>query len=225
MKVKVDNLSYSFSGKLVLNNVSFNLENGDFLTIVGKNGTGKSTLIKCILKLLKIPNNTVFLEGVDINSLKRLEKIGYVPQKSYFNFEFPISVGEVLSCSYLKKKDSFFNETLNYLDLNKLYFENINSLSGGQIQRIFIARALLAKPSLLILDEPTVGVDNDNIRALHNILKSLKEKGVTIILITHDEEFSIDITDHLLTLNEMTNYTLEKKEKVIWFFSFLSLML
>lgn len=207
MKIKVDNLSFAYSQKLVLNKLSFSLEDGNFLTIIGKNGTGKSTLVKCILKTLKVPAGTIFIDDVDINSINRFKNIGYVPQKDAFNYEFPISVSELLRCSYNKKTDEYYDSIITYLDIKKFYKENINNLSGGQIQRIFIARALLARPKLLILDEPTVGVDSENVQVLHRILKELKESGVTIILITHDEEFSIDITDYILTLKDMTDYT------------------
>lgn len=210
MRVTVNNLTFAYTQKLVLNNVSFSLKSGDFLTIHGKNGTGKSTLIKCFLKLLKINDGMIFLDDVDINSLRTFSNVGYVPQKNEFNYEFPITVFEILSSAYLKKRDAYYTEVVNAFDLNKIYHENINNLSGGQLQRVFIARALLNKPKLIIMDEPTVGVDVDNIKTLYEILKKLKEDGITIILVSHDMNFCSDLTDYYLVLNELGEYDFKK---------------
>lgn len=210
MRVTVNNLTFAYTQKLVLNNVSFSLKSGDFLTIHGKNGTGKSTLIKCFLKLLKINDGMIYLDDVDINSLRTFSNVGYVPQKNEFNYEFPITVFEILSSAYLKKRDAYYTEVVNAFDLNKIYHENINNLSGGQLQRVFIARALLNKPKLIIMDEPTVGVDVDNIKTLYEILKKLKEDGITIILVSHDMDFCSDLTDYYLVLNELGEYDFKK---------------
>lgn len=206
MRVQVNSLTYAYINKLVLNNLSFSLKSGDFLLVHGKNGTGKTTLIKCFLKMVKISNGMIFLDDVDVNEIKRFINIGFVPQKNEFNYEFPITVSEILSCAYLKKKDEFFYRIIESLDLTNLFRENINTLSGGQIQRVFIARALLNKPKLLILDEPTVGVDNDNVKALYQILKKLKQDNITIILISHDYDFCTDLADAVLTLSELGEY-------------------
>lgn len=206
MRVNVSHLTFAYTQKLVLNDVSFSLKSGEFLTIHGKNGTGKSTLIKCFLKLLKVDDETIFLDDVDINKIHKFQNIGYVPQKNEFNYEFPITVSEILSCAYKKKIDKFYSRIINTMGLNNIYRENINNLSGGQIQRVFIARALLSRPKLLILDEPTVGVDYENVVALHDTLKLLKEDSITIILVSHDMTFCNDITDYYLNLNELGEY-------------------
>lgn len=210
MRVKVNNLTFAYTQKLVLHDVSFSLKSGDFLTVHGKNGTGKTTLIKCFLKLLEVENDMIYLDDVDINKIRRFRNIGYVPQKNEFNYEFPITVSEILSCAYIKKRDSFYTQVINSMDINSIYNENINNLSGGQIQRVFITRALLNKPKLLILDEPTVGVDNENVKALHDILACLKEESITIILVSHDMDFCSDITDYYLVLNELGEYDFKK---------------
>lgn len=207
MRVRFENLNFSYGQKKILNDISFSIASGDFLSIMGKNGTGKSTLVKCILKILKIPNDMIYLDDIDINNIQTFRNIGYVPQKVDFNYEFPITVKEILISSYKGKiSDPLFQETINLLDLNKLYNENINNLSGGQLQRIFIARALLTEPKLLILDEPTVGVDIENLNNLHRILKTLKNNNITIILITHDFDFCNDLTDYKLQLSDSGSY-------------------
>ena len=210
MKVKVNNLSYAYSQKPVLHNLSFELESGKFLSIIGKNGTGKSTFVKCLLKIIKAPNDTILLDDVSIENIKRLSNIGYVPQKQDFNFEFPISVREILSCSYDKNRDSYYDYIIASLDLHAIYKQNINTLSGGQLQRVFIARALLTKPKLLVLDEPTIGVDSYNIEAIRKILTNLKLQNITMISITHDIEFCNDITDYYLSLDEAGGFKFYK---------------
>lgn len=202
MQVQIQDLSFSYTQKVVLNKISIDLKSGSFLTLVGKNGTGKSTFIKCLLKIEKVPDDTILFDGVDINKMKKFNEVGYVPQKLDFNYEFPITVNEILSSSYMKTKDLYFTSIINELDLNSIYRQNINTLSGGQLQRVFIARSLLNNPKLLILDEPTVGVDQDNIITLYNILKSLKKKGVTIIMSTHDAQFTKELSDAYLEFSD-----------------------
>lgn len=203
MHVQVKDLSFSYTQKLVLNNVSLDLKSGSFLTLIGKNGSGKSTFIKCLLKIESVPNNTIFFDGNDINDIKKFSNIGYVPQKLDFSYEFPITVSEILTSSYRYKKDSFFTSIVNDLDLNSIYRQNVNTLSGGQLQRVFIARSLLNDPRLLILDEPTVGIDKDSLKSLYDILAMLKKNGVTIIMSTHDALFSEDICDYHLEFIEV----------------------
>ncbi|HHZ18567.1 MAG TPA: metal ABC transporter ATP-binding protein [Acholeplasmataceae bacterium] len=206
MWINVNDLTFAYAQRPVLKNVTFDLASGDFLAVVGKNGTGKSTLIKCLLKIVAVPNNTIFFDNVDINALKRFSYVGYVPQKTEITYEFPITVNEFLSCAYLKRKDAFFTSIINSLDLNPIYNENINNLSGGQLQRVFIARSLLNKPKLLILDEPTVSIDNESIAALSDILRKLNKEKTTIILSTHDLEFVRELCSHYLVLNEKCEY-------------------
>jgi len=207
MRLRVNNLNFSYSQKKIINNLSFSIPSGSFLSIIGKNGSGKSTLIKCILKTLKIPNGMIFLDDIDVNEISRFSNIGYVPQKVDFNYEFPITVKEILiACYNGKVYDQYFKNVISLLDLNKLYNENINNLSGGQLQRIFIARALLTKPKLLILDEPTVGVDIENLVSLKKILTKLKDDKVTIVVITHDFDFCNDLTDYKLNLLDTGSY-------------------
>ena len=210
MHVKVKDLSFSYTQKLVLNKISLDLSSGSFLTLIGKNGSGKSTFLKCLLKIETVPDNTIFLNGKDINQIKKFSNIGYVPQKLDFNYEFPITVNEILTSSYRKKKDSFFTSIINDLDLNSVYRQNVNTLSGGQLQRVFIARSLLNNPKLLILDEPTVGIDKDSLKSLYDILTVLKKNGVTIIMSTHDALFSEDLCDYHLEFSEVGDYKLSE---------------
>ncbi len=217
MRIKVDNLTFSYANKNILNSLSFVVDSGMFLTVVGKNGSGKSTFLKCLLKINAVANGMISIDDIDINQIKRFHNIGYVPQKSDFNQEFPITVKELLKCFYNgKKNDEFYKSIINSLELNKFYNENINNLSGGQLQRVFIARALLTHPKMLILDEPNIGVDVESINKLQDILKKMKEEKVTIVLVTHDTHFCEDLSDLTLSLNTNTEYTLKasKRKKI-----------
>ena len=214
MYIKVKDLSFSYTQRLVLNKVTVDLKEGSFLALIGKNGTGKSTFIKCLLKIEPVPDNTIFYDGVDINTIKNFKNVGYVPQKLEFNYEFPITVNEILSSSYLKGKDLFYTSIINELNLNQIYRQNVNTLSGGQLQRVFIARSLLNHPRLLILDEPTVGIDKESMETLKNILSDLKKKGVTIIMSTHDTSFIKDLADYYLEFSELGDYNLIEATEV-----------
>ncbi len=192
MRIKVDNLSFGYDYRTVLKNVSFTIESGDFLVLVGNNGSGKSTLIKCLLGVNRVPSNRIFIDDIDIHQYRQWINIGYVPQKfDDFNYEFPITVNEILTVSRLSKLDEEARlSLLDKMGILELQNENINSLSGGQLQRVFIARALMNSPKLLILDEPTVGVDTENINEFYRMINGLHASGVSIILITHDAKSS-----------------------------------
>lgn len=182
--IKINNLffSYTKSQPYLLNNINLTIDDGEYISVLGENGCGKSTLIKLILNLLSPTKGTIE------NTLKN---IGYVPQKSDFlNSQFPITVNEMLNCyrKLLKIKDKAIVprslQTVNMLDYKDSL---IGTLSGGQCQKIFIARALMGNPSLLILDEPSTGVDMASQRDIYGLIKSLNvEEGITVISIEHN---------------------------------------
>ncbi len=203
MRIDVDNLSFGYDYRTVLKNVSFSIESGDFLVIVGQNGSGKSTLVKCLLGINKVPDSKIFLNGIEINDFSNWIQIGYVPQKfDDFNYEFPITVNEILNVTKLTKADEDEKlEIMDNLGILTLQNENINTLSGGQMQRVFIARALMNHPTLLILDEPTVGVDQDNTDRFYRVVNDLNDQGVTIMLISHDLNSSKANFSHAMWLD------------------------
>jgi len=204
MHIQISNLSFGYDYRTVLKNISFSLEIGDFLVVVGNNGSGKSTLVKCILGINPVPSKKVFLDGTDINDFKKWVKIGYVPQKmDDFNYEFPISVNEIMHVSKSSKvSEKEKLELFDRMGILELQNENINSLSGGQMQRVFIARAMINKPEVLILDEPTIGVDTDNVNRFYRIINDLNSEGVTIILITHSLQPGKANFNHVMHLHE-----------------------
>ena len=203
MRVNVSNLTFGYDYRTVLKDIHFSLKSGDFLAIVGNNGSGKSTLIKCMLGINKIPSGKILLDDIDITDYKNFRNIGYVPQKfDDFNYEFPITVNEILNASrYSSLSEDDVLLVLDKIGILELQNENINNLSGGQLQRVFIARALMNEPKLLILDEPTVGVDKENVTAFYKAINELNAEGITVILITHNlREANCNFT-HMISLH------------------------
>lgn len=182
--IKADNLAFSYSGSppFILNGINLEINNGEYVSVVGDNGCGKSTLIKLILKFIK-PTHGSIVTGA--------KKIGYVPQKNdSTNSGFPITVYEMLN-SYrklLKIKDkSVVAESLYQVGLSEFSRSLMGNLSGGQAQKAQIARALMGNPDLLLLDEPSSGVDIDSQREIYALLKRLNtEKGITIVSVEHN---------------------------------------
>lgn len=203
MRVTVSNLTFGYDYRTVLKDMSFSLKSGDFLAVIGNNGSGKSTLIKCILGLNKVPAGKIFLDDIDISEFKTYKKIGYVPQKfDDFNYEFPITVNEILQAAkFAHFSEDQKLELLDKIGILELQHENINNLSGGQLQRVFIVRALMNDPKLLILDEPTVGVDRENVNNFYKTVNELNKEGITIILITHNLRESLGNFTHILSIH------------------------
>ena len=220
--LRVSNLNFEYPDTTVLRNVSFSLNKGDFLDIIGANGAGKSTLIKIILKLLPCPKGAITLFGEDINSFKDPHKIGYVSQKANaFAKSFPATVEEVVAANLYSQKKLLSRYTradrervrdvLNQVGMDGYRDKLIGKLSGGQQQRVFIARALLAEPELLIMDEPTSGVDAANAEAINDIITGLNSRGMTIIMTNHDTPSLFKVSSVLLIFCEHGNGEFVKK--------------
>lgn len=181
--VKLTGVSYSYNGEKAVDDINLEIKRGDFLGIIGPNGSGKTTLLKIILGLIKPQTGTVRVFGV---------KIGYVPQRAGANVtRFPISVSEVVGMGGATHQ--VILESLEEVGMKDQRNRLLNELSGGQQQRVFISRALASKPQLLVLDEPTVGVDVDSQAKFYELLKELNKKhNLTLILVSHD----VDVVAH-----------------------------
>ena len=186
--IQIKNLNYKNAYKKELENINFVVEKGDFLGLVGPNGSGKTTLLRLILGLNKSEKGTIKILGKNIKEFKDWQKIGYVPQKATnIDQTFPATVKEIIETGTTKKTtNENITKTLETVNMSPYIKRKIGALSGGQQQRVFIARALLKKPELLILDEPTTGIDKESRKSFYELLNKLNKKGITIILVSHD---------------------------------------
>lgn len=207
-EISCKGLSIGYEGHVVAENVSLTVERGDYLCIVGENGAGKSTLVKTLLSLIKPLSGEVFFgDGVNKN------EIGYVPQRTDAQKDFPASVYEIVLSGCLNRmKDIPFygreqkeraNDNLQLLNAEYLKNRCFSELSGGQQQRVLIARALCAAKRVLLLDEPTAGLDPIVTEELYELIKKLNEKeGMTIIMITHDMSAAAKYANKILYLGK-----------------------
>lgn len=223
--LEVKNLSFEYYDGVVLRDVSFSLEKGDFLGIIGANGTGKSTLLKLILGLLPCRAGQIKLFKTDRAEFSEPSKIGYVSQKSNsFNSDFPATVREVVAANLYsqigflrragKKHREICKEAIAAVGLEGCEDRQIGKLSGGQQQRAFIARTLVNNPELIILDEPTVGVDAPSVEVITKIITDLNKRGITVIMTNHDTHSLISLANKLLVLSEDGCASFYDKEKL-----------
>ncbi|MDR3364326.1 MAG: ATP-binding cassette domain-containing protein [Clostridiales Family XIII bacterium] len=190
-----ESVSVKYDTGFAVENVSFGIEAGDYLCIVGENGSGKTTLLKTIAGLICPAAGRVVLNGV------RQNEVGYLPQQTPAQKDFPASVMEVVLSGrlgrggrlpfYTKRDKALADGEISRLDIEGIKFDSYRSLSGGQQQRVLLARALCATDKLLLLDEPTSGLDPLIASELYRILENLNERGLTIIMVSHDVESAV----------------------------------
>lgn len=211
--IYLSNVFFSYGGHTVLENVNLEVKSGDFVGMIGPNGSGKTTIIKLILGLIKPDSGEVRLFGLSPDKRESRSKVGFVPQKATnFDNNFPATVKEVVGMgripkagifNKLGKKDKMqIEKALSEVDMLKYHNRLISELSVGQQQRVFIARALAAEPELLILDEPTVGVDHEAQKKFYGILKKLNNEGITIILVSHDVGVVSSYVNKIVCVNQ-----------------------
>jgi zinc transport system ATP-binding protein len=202
--VEISNLTVQYPDVKALDDVSFEVNQGDFLGIIGPNGAGKSTLFDCMLGLNTKYKGEIRFFGQDIRKSKNfLKDIGYVPQKPIFEKNFPATVSDVVRMGLRKESDdNKINEILQQLWIHELQNRRIGELSGGQLQRVFIAKALVNNPKILILDEPVTGIDQPSIELFYSILRELNSKQkITIIWSSHDLDAVNQLANHVACLN------------------------
>ena len=203
--IEIKNLTLGYDNHIVLKHINFSIEENDFICIVGPNGSGKSTLVKGILGLIKPIKGKVIYNGLKQNY------IGYMPQETKVDSNFPASVMEIVLSGTLNNSKMFYGkkekeEAINNLKL--LGIENLKNrsfcdLSGGQRQKVLLARSLCATSKLLILDEPSNNLDSKSKKELYNAITDLnKNHGITIIMITHDLDHDNLLGNKILSLRE-----------------------
>lgn len=186
--LEVSNLNYEVSGNKILQDISFTISKGDILVVIGPNGSGKTTLLKNIIGLYKPTSGEVKLEGKDIS--KFLGKIAYVPQKFDFDRQTPITVTEFMaleSCGKAGHGTSHIADALAKVNMETKAKQRLGVLSGGEFQRMMIARALLHEKEILILDEPAAGIDMAGEETIYNLIADInRERNVTCIIVSHE---------------------------------------
>lgn len=220
MNIECKNVTLGYENRIVAKNVNFSINQGDYLCIVGENGTGKSTLIKTLLGLISP------LQGkISINAEKSKKGIGYLPQQTQAQRDFPASVWEVVLSGVLniRHKSPFYSKedkkeamvNLEKLGIAQLKKHCYRELSGGQQQRVLLARALCATDSALILDEPVTGLDPAAALEFYDTIKELNKEGVTIVMVTHDIKNALTYATHILHLEQENDFfgTVEEYKK------------
>lgn len=214
--VDVENLGVTYKeGNIGLSDVTIKIPQGDYLGIIGPNGGGKSTLLKAMLNLIDHQKGTIKFFGTSLSN--SLNRIGYVPQFSSFDKHFPITAKEVVLTATVDKKIKLFqrynkkqisdaDDAMQKVGILNLADRQIKSLSGGEFQRLLIARALALKPELLLLDEPTASVDSSSRALIYDLLDKLNKEGVTILMISHDTMAISSKVKHIACISEHLVY-------------------
>lgn len=219
--LSVENLSFRYGNASdVLSDVSFSVRAGDYLAVAGPNGAGKTTLMKLVLGLLDGKRDgEISLFGTPIRDFRDFRRIGYLPQRvNVFNPLFPATVGEVVGLGLLSRKSlprrfdrddrERIREVLRTFDIADLERKPIAELSGGQQQRAFLARAVVGRPDLLVLDEPSTALDPESRERFYGFLSDLRrDRGTTIIIITHDIAHAGEHAESLLYLDRSTVFS------------------
>lgn len=210
--LEVENLCVKADSRHLIENITFSVEEGRVVAIIGPNGAGKTTLIKAILGLIPYDSGIVTLFGRPFKQINSHTKVGYVPQRLEFDRTFPLTVAELLHFTVpplyafpfrkRKKEGEHINRLLKTVGVQDLKDRSVGSLSGGELQRVMIAKAIVNEPRLLFLDEPASGVDIEGQERFHDLVRRLnKEKGLTVILISHDLNVVYRFADDVLCLN------------------------
>ncbi len=225
MKIKINDLEFSYSSTPVLKDITLDIEGPKFVSILGPNGVGKSTFIHCINKILAPTGGTVMIDDVDVSkiSIKQLAKdVGYVPYSS--NETFPLTVVDTVlmgrhphsKWNSLKDDLVIVYDTLKLLGIRKLAMRRFNELSAGQHQKVMLARGLVQQPKVLLLDEPTSNLDVRHQLDVTKILKRLSvEKSILIIIISHDINIAAKFSDEIIMMHAGSVYAVGKPKDVI----------
>jgi iron complex transport system ATP-binding protein len=214
MAIAAKNLSHSFGENLILRNVSFQVPKRDFFIIIGPNGSGKTTLMKIIAGILTPQNGELKILNRSINQYHRkalARTISFVPQMLFVDFPFTVTEIVLMGRSpYLgilgleEEKDvEIANQAIAFTGLENLAHRKLDQLSGGEQQRVFIAKAICQEPDIILLDEPTASLDLAYQVRIMDLMEQLKtEKGITVVMISHDVNLAAMYADHLLLLHK-----------------------
>lgn len=207
--LEFENVTKYYGADLVFSNVNLKIKKGDVIALTGKSGCGKSTLLKCINRLEHINDGKIKFKGIDISEISMVQlrqKIGMVFQDYNLFEHLTVLDNLIIGLIKIKKhsRDESIHEALNMLkklDLIDKKDNYPNELSGGQKQRVAIARTLLMKPDIILLDEPTSALDKEMKDSVLNLIKKIVEEDMTLIIVSHEEEFIKKVSDTIYNLN------------------------
>lgn len=193
--VKIENLSFTIEGKEILDNINLRLVPGKIVTIIGPNGSGKTTLVRSIIGIIKPTSGSIWLNP-EI-------KIGYMPQKLNLNKNLPLNVLDFLKLEIGSKiNKTTLNVVIQQLGIKDILSSDLRKISGGEMQRTLLAKALLVEPNLLILDEPISGLDINRQVEFYQLIDKLRlEKNISILIISHDLHTVMRKSDHVICLH------------------------
>jgi len=212
--IDIDNVSFSYNGECVVSEVSLRVAKGEFLALLGPNGGGKTTLLKLMLGLLTPETGQIRILGHRPGKVRK--RIGYVPQYTLFNPGFPITVEQVtllgitrnrfsIGPGYSSAERAQARRALERVDIAHLHETPVQSLSGGQLQRVLIARALINNPEIILFDEPTSSIDPHGTYCFYEMLSRLGD-NLTIVLVSHDISVTAPIIDSVACVNRQLIY-------------------
>lgn len=222
--IEVQDLSFDYGAEPVLHNVDFSVQAGDFVAIIGSNGTGKSTLLRLLLRELVPTSGTIALFGEDIRHFRQWPRLGYVPQNGIDRVSsFPATAAEIVQANLyaqigaLRLPGKAHREktlaALRLVEMEPYAHRMIGELSGGQLQRVMLARVLVGGCEVMLLDEPTNGIDAAAADALYKLLYKLNKHGsLTIVMVTHDMARSVEYVGRTLCLEEGSLLELDKQQ-------------
>ncbi len=225
MKIEIKDLEFSYTSVPVLNDVSLSIDGSDFVSIMGPNGVGKSTLIHCINKILTPSSGIVMLDGKDVKeiTIKEMAKqVGYVPYSA--NDTFPLTVVDAVllgrhphsKWGTLNKDLEIVYDTLKLLGISHLAMRNFNELSAGQHQKVMLARGLVQEPEVLLLDEPTSNLDIRHQLEVTKMLKNLSvDKQILVVMISHDINIAAKFSDKVILMHQGTIFDVGTPNDVI----------
>ena len=213
--LSIQDLCFAYDKEIILDHVCTEIMEGDFVGVIGSNGTGKSTLIRLLLGQLRPVSGEITILGTPVGQFRDWPKIGYVPQVGGdAHREFPATAKEIVVLSEFSDI-KFMRMTrrhhidravqaLEAVEMGEFKNRQLSALSGGQFQRVMIAKALVNEPKLLILDEPTSGIDAHSKKILFRLLKNLNQQGITILMVTHDIKETEQYVNRFLELKDQT---------------------
>lgn len=225
MNIAVQNVSFSYNSHPILQDICLDVAPGQVVSIVGPNGAGKSTLLKCMVRLLKPQSGSVYLNGKDIagqNSRQLAKAMGYIPQNTRDVFPFSVLetvlMGRKPHIAWDVGEEDFrvVGQIMKFLEIENLAERPLDELSGGQKQKVFVARALAQQPDVFLFDEPTSNLDVRHQLEVFSIIKRLAAtEGRTVIVVVHDLNLAARFSDTLIMLKQGAIFAAGKPDEVI----------